>query len=106
MSKYQKPRPPQNARFDNAIAFNSNNHLAGQNSCTDCSQISKLIFPFSGFQMKKIICVDKMLPVGIKISAKPWECFGACKEWHLVGTTYRYLDDMLFLFPNALQGCY
>lgn len=66
-------------------------------------------FQCLGMSIGDKIFIDKMLPMGAKISAAHWEAFGHVWEWLVnnapgfEGQICRYMDDMLCLFHPSLD---
>ena len=98
------------AKFDHAITLVTNQGKGEKMAKFDVKSAYRLLpvresdFRFLGMQLEGKVYIDKMLPMGAKISASHWEAFGRAWDWlvnqhpNFDGNTCRCMDDMLCIF--------
>ena len=98
------------AKFDQAIKLASIQGKGALMAKFDVKSAYRLLpvresdFKFLGMHLEGRVYIDKMLPMGAKISASHWEAFGRVWDWLVnqhpafSGQTCRYMDDMLCVF--------
>ena len=97
------------ASFDQALKIVASYGVGAAMAKLDVKSAYRLLpmresdFRFLGFHIQGTVFVDKMAPMGAKISASHWEAFGRLWEWLINqrpdfrGATCRYMDDLLIV---------